>query len=215
MAPVGAWLMPEACDAAAVPPDLVELGRIVAAYGIRGWVKVQPHSAQADVLLGAESWWLKAPVPVHGGAGALPYARRARVQASRTQGATVVAQLDLSADRNAAESFKGHTVWVPRSEFPAPETDEYYWVDLIGCRLYGAAEDGGSVLIGMVRDVADNGAHAVLRVARAGLDAQGAAVPVLDAKGRELEVLVPFVAAHIQAVDLAARRIDSDWPLDF
>jgi 16S rRNA processing protein RimM len=207
--------MPEERDGAAAPPDLVELGRIVAAYGIRGWVKVQPHSAQADVLLGTASWWLKAPVPVHGGAGALPYARRAGVQASRTQGAAVVAQLDLAPDRDAAESLKGYTVWVPRGEFPAPETDEYYWVDLIGCRLYGAAEDGASALIGVVRDVADNGAHAVLRVERAGLDAQGMPVPMLDAKGRAQEVLVPFVAAHVQAVDLAARRIDSDWPLDF
>ena len=207
--------MPEDRDAACVPPDLIELGRIVAAYGIRGWVKGQPHSAQADVLLGAASWWLKAPVPVHGGAGALSYARRARVQASRTQGAAVVAQLDLSPDRDAAESFKGHTVWVPRSEFPAPETDEYYWVDLIGCHLYGAGDDGGSALIGVVREVADNGAHALLRVERAALDAQGAPAAVLDARGRPLEVLVPFVAAHIRAVDLAARRIDSDWPLDF
>jgi len=206
--------MPDETDAAA-PSDLIELGRIVAAYGIRGWVKIQPHSAQADVLLGTGCWWLKAPVPVHGGAGALPYARRARVQASRTQGAAVVAQMDLSPDRDAAESYKGYTVWVPRSEFPAPDTDEYYWVDLIGCRLYGAAEDGGSALMGLVQDVADNGAHAVLRVARAGLDAQGAPVPLLDAKGHPMEVLVPFVAAHIQAVDLAARRIDSDWPLDF
>ncbi|OWT65721.1 ribosome maturation factor RimM [Candidimonas nitroreducens] len=207
--------MPDETDAAAAPPDLVELGRIVAAYGIRGWVKVQPHSAQADVLLGTGCWWLKAPVPVHGGAGALPYARRARVQASRTQGAAVVAQLDLSPDRGAAESYKGYTVWVPRSEFPAPETDEYYWVDLIGCRLYGAAEDGSNALIGLVQDVADNGAHAVLRVACAGLDAQDTPVPLLDAKGRPKEVLVPFVAAHIRAVDLASRRIDSDWPLDF
>ncbi|MBV6303801.1 ribosome maturation factor RimM [Candidimonas humi] len=207
--------MPEDRHSATVPPDLIELGRIVAAYGIRGWVKVQPHSAQADVLLDTASWWLKAPVPVHGGAGALPYARHARVQASRPQGAAIVAQLDLSPDRNAAESFKGHTVWVPRSEFPAPEDDEYYWIDLIGCSLYGVAEDGASALIGVVQDVADNGAHALLRVERAGLDAQGAPVPVLDAKGRPLEVLVPFVAAHIGAVDLAAKRIDSDWPLDF
>ena len=36
----------------AAPADLIELGRITAAYGIKGWVKVQPHSAQAEVLLG-------------------------------------------------------------------------------------------------------------------------------------------------------------------
>jgi 16S rRNA processing protein RimM len=26
--------------------------------------------------------------------------------------------------------------------------------------------------------------------------------------------LVPFVAAHVQHVDIVARRIETDWPLD-
>ncbi|WP_397475452.1 ribosome maturation factor RimM [Pusillimonas sp.] len=197
------------------PQDIIELGRIVSAYGVQGWVKIQPHSSQAEVLLQTKDWWLKAPVPLVGGAGAFAPARLTKVSASRLHGATVVARLDASPDRNAAEALKGHTIWVSRSQFPAAEDDEYYWADLIGCRLYGQAEDGSPVLIGQVQNVSDNGAHALLHVARGHLDADGQITLLQNQKGRHIEVLVPFVEAHVHTVDIAGRRLDSDWPADF
>lgn len=197
-----------------LPLDLIELGRIVSAYGVQGWVKIQPHSSQAEALLQCKDWWLKAPAPLTGGAGAFSPVRKAAVLGVRPHGATVVARLDASPDRNTAEALKGHTVWVPRSLFPDEEEDEFYWVDLIGCLLYGQAEDGPA-LIGQVVSVSDNGAHAVLHVARARLNEQGEVVFLQNQKGRNIEVLVPFVRAHVHTVDIAAKRLDSDWPADF
>ena len=194
------------------PADLVDLGRIVSAYGARGWVKVQPHASNGQVLLAAKTWWLKAPAPKEG-LGALPLAVATKIVASRPQGSTVVAQLESVPDRDQAEAMKGYTVWVPRADFPPADDDEYYWVDLIGCRLFGE-QDGNSALIGQVVDVVDNGAHAVLRVARAELSADEDLVFLQTEKGKPLEVLVPFVAAHVHTVDLAARRLDSNWPVE-
>lgn len=198
---------------AGAPADLVELGRIVSAYGVRGWVKIQPHSSNAQVLLAARTWWLKAPVPATG-TGALPSAFAADVVACRPQGATVVAELSVVADRNQAEAMKGYTVWVPRAGFPPADDDEYYWVDLIDCRLYGEL-DGRPALIGRVVEVLDNGAHALLRVARATVDADGGLALMQNDKGRAIEVLVPFVNAHVHTVDIANKRLDSNWPVEF
>jgi len=212
------------------PDDLIELGRIVSAYGIRGWVKVQPHSAQAEVLRAAPIWWLCSPAPpAHLGAKAVagsssapwnPVMLPRAVKQVRPQGATVVADLEGIGDRDIAESMRGYTVHVSRKDFPAARGDEYYWVDLVGCMVYGQDDQSpvaaNSVLIGEVAEVIDNSAHALLRVVRlSSADAQSAPTPVLDEKGRPQEVLVPFVAAHVQHVDIAARRIDTDWPLDF
>ncbi|MBF6617357.1 ribosome maturation factor RimM [Pollutimonas thiosulfatoxidans] len=197
---------------AQAPADLVELGRVVSAYGVRGWIKIQPHSSK-DGLLAAQTWWLKAPAP-RGESGALPLAFPVQVKQSRPQGTTVVAEIDVVADRDQAEAMKGHTVWVPRADFPPADSDEYYWVDLIGCRLYGDLE-GQSALIGVVQDVIDNGAHAVLRVQRKTESEQGELSPVLNDKDKPLEVLVPFVAAHVHGVDLEAKRLDSNWPVAF
>ncbi len=203
--------MPNSQDAG-VPDDLVELGRIVSAYGVKGWVKIQPHSARAEVLLKAKRWWLQAPVPP-GNTGALSRPFAASVFAARPHSATVVAQLDIVPDRDRAEALKGHTVWVPRTEFPAADDDEYYWVDLIDCQLWGEL-DGEPALIGKVIEVIDNGAHAILRVARASLDEHGVLTPLLNEKGRSVDVLVPFVSAHVHTVDIANKRLDSNWPVE-
>ena len=198
------------------PTDLVELGRITAAYGIKGWVKVQPHSAQAEVLRSAKEWWLARPAPpLQGGKTAAPAPIAYPVVQARAQGATIVAQLQGVADRDQAEAMRGCVVMAARSAFPAAAEGEYYWVDLIGCDLYTTDQGAEPQLLGPVVEVLDNGAHAILRVQRKAADASGALQPMLDPKGRELELLVPFVQAHIQAVDLAARRIDSDWPADY
>jgi len=164
------------------PERLIGLGRIIAAHGVKGCVKVEPYAGQRTVLLGVKEWWLG---PEQGPSCSL--ARPVAVQSARHQGNSLVAQLQGITDRNQAEALRGRTVAVPRSAFPAPEADEYYWVDLIGCLLYGRAADADDpVLLGQVNHVSDNGAHALLGVTRLKND-----VPVLDAKGRPIELLVP------------------------
>ncbi|AOB30728.1 16S rRNA processing protein RimM [Bordetella sp. H567] len=220
--------MSNAAPTVGAPADLVELGRITGAYGVKGWVKIQPHSADADVLLAIASgssttssppstWWLirHAPPGTTGASSRTSSPHPYVIRAARPQGSHIVAQLDGIADRDQAEALKGMAVCAPRSAFPAPDEDEYYWVDLIGCSVHGD-DNGAAALLGIVDEVVDNGAHALLKVRRQHVPAPGQQPqPLLDAKGRALEVLVPFVHAHIRAVDLASRRIDTDWPLDF
>ena len=203
-----------ASPGAALPDNLVEVGRVVSAHGVRGWLKIQPYSPQADALQGAPVWWFKAPDPALGtGASSRPEGMNIRT-CRRQGGQFLVAQVDGIADRDAAELLRGYTVWVPRAAFPSTGEDEYYWVDLIGCDFHGVGDDGPR-LLGRVDQVLDNGAHAVLQVALGAPDADGVFRPQTDARGRPRHELVPFVAAHVQHVDLQARRIDSDWPADF
>lgn len=207
--------MADAVCVDAVPPDdLVEVGRVVSAHGVRGWLKIQPYSPQADALKGAPVWWFKAPEPVLG-TGASVRPRNLKIRACRRQaGRFLVAQVNGMNDRNAAESLQGHTVWVPRAAFPTAGDGEYYWIDLIGCDFHGIGDDGPQCL-GRVNQVLDNGAHAVLQVALGAPDADGVFHALVNARNRPRHILVPFVAAHVQHVDLEARRIDSDWPADF
>ena len=56
--------------------------------------------------------------------------------------------------------------------------------------------------------------HGFLHVERGHVSDQGGFQPVLSPKGQLQHVLVPFVKAHVHTVDLAARRLDSNWPVE-
>lgn len=184
-----------------LPDDLVEVGYVGAAYGIRGWIKVLPHADDASALLHARRWWLlRAPQAGVVVAPAQPdEALCVKIAQSREHSGTVVAQAAGVADRNVAEALKGRRVWIRRADFPPPEENEFYWVDLIGCAVLN--EQGET--LGEVSGLIDNGAHQILQVAYTLPD------------GKPGERLVPFVDAFLRTVDTAARRIAVDWGLDY
>lgn len=198
----------------ALPDDLIEVGRVLSAYGLRGWVKIQPYSADADVLLTAKKWWLRAPVPPNK-ADSLKTApaQLYQVVKSRPHSAAVVAQFQDFDDRDLAEKLKAHTVWVSRSDFPSADEDEHYWVDLIGCLLY-SDYSGQSVLVGQVVNVFDNGAHAILELHTGILNDQAQFVAHSTEKGKPIIEMVPFVDAYVHTVDTNTKQIHTAWPVD-
>ncbi|GAB3630248.1 ribosome maturation factor RimM [Pandoraea terrae] len=178
------------------PADLVELGYIGDAYGIRGWIKVQPHTGEGEGLLSSERWYFRRP-----GQSALFLAE---VVHSRAHSGTVVAQLRGSDSRSAAEALKGLQVWVSRADFPSAGEDEFYWVDLIGAEVTNVQGEA----LGTVAGLLDNGVHTVLRVA---YDAPA----VAEKPAARRERLIPFVGHYVQSVDTGAGRIVVDWGLDY
>lgn len=213
------------------PEDAVEVGRILDAWGVKGGIKVQAYSADAEALFTSRRWFLQPPedskplmTKPNAKTSALP--QQLKILSVRDHGEGLVAMIQGVTDRNGAEALRGARIFISRSAFPSADPDEFYWVDLIGCEL--TAE--GGVVLGKVAEVLDNGAHAILRVQRyaapksapaegeVSTDAVAGTDPdpwMRDAKGRIQEVLVPFVDAFVGTVDIAARRIDTTWPVDF
>jgi 16S rRNA processing protein RimM len=198
-----AMAAPLAGDTPAWPDDAIEVGRIVDAWGVKGWIKVQPFAADPQALLSSRRWFLKPPeLPVASrrpGAASLP--SLLKIRAARRHGDAVVAQAQDIDDRSAAEALKGTRIFVSRASFPTADPDEYYWIDLIGLAVVNHQGEH----LGTVAGLLDTGPHCVLRVTPEGAQPGDEAV----------ERLIPFVAAYIGEVDLATRRITVDWGLDY
>jgi len=190
----------------AFPDDAVEVGRVLGAWGIKGGIRVQPFSKAPAALFSSRRWFIKPPeTPVAGlkPGGAVAYPRLLRITSSKEQGDSVVATAQELPDRNAAEAMRGARIFIGRASFPTAGDGEFYWIDLIGLDVVN--RDGAT--LGTVTDLIDTGAHSVLRIRRP--DA------VEGAPLDQTERLIPFVAAFIDDVNLAERRITVDWGLDY
>jgi len=133
------------------PPErLVEMGRISAPFGIKGWIRIQPFTETADSLTNYSIWWL-------GGAGNW---REYEVEQAQAQGVDVVAKLAGISDRDGAAGFKGQQVAIPRESFPPANAGEYYWADLVGLSV----KNTEGLDLGVVAAMLETGANDVMVV---------------------------------------------------
>jgi 16S rRNA processing protein RimM len=118
------------------------------------------------------------------------------IEACREHGAALIAQLAGIGDRETAAALKGADIGVPRAALPAAKANEIYYSDLVGL----AVVNRQGVRMGLVAKVQDFGAHPVL---------------CITDEVSATERMIPFVAAYVDGVDVAAGRIDVDWQLDY
>ncbi len=185
-------------EPAELPPDAVEVARITGAWGLKGWFKLLPHSADPKALFSSKRWYL---LPTERGARTFEGSRLLRVREAKEHADSVVASAHDVADRDMAQALAGARVFVARSSFPTAQTDEFYWVDLIGL----AVVNREGVALGAVRELLSTGAQTVLVID----------VPTEVGSGAPRDRMIPFVAAFVDAVDLAVRRITVDWQPDY
>ena len=188
----------------ALPDDAIEIGRVLDAWGVKGWLKILPHSTLPEALFSAKSWFLQAPdVKFRPGFSAFSGTVAVKIDEAKTHSDSVVAKIAGLDDRDAAEALRGCRIFLPRSSFPAATKDEYYWVDLIGLKVINRE----GVVLGCVRDLMATGPHSVLCVEYTTLREGGSSV--VD------ERMIPFVAVYVDAVDLSAKCITVDWQPDY
>jgi len=163
----------------------IELGRLGAPYGIKGWIHVESHTDPPQRLLEYREWVLRL---------ANGERVRRRVAAARVHARGLVAQLDEVRTRDEAAALTGAVVEVDRAALPPTGEREYYRADLVGFRvrnLQGAD-------LGWVSHFVDAPAGAVM-VTRA-----------TDGTEHWVRAAPP----HLRRVDTARREIVVDWPAE-
>jgi 16S rRNA processing protein RimM len=181
----------------AVPPKLVEMGRISAPFGIKGWIRVQTYTRAihgSNSLASYPVWWIS-------GDGGW---REVKVEQSQAQGADVVAKLAGMDDRDVAAALKGQQVAVAREALPPAAKGEFYWADLVGLRVRNTE----GLDLGVVTSMMETGANDVMVVQQSAVDGDKQAM-------KEQERLIPFIADVIKRVDIAASLIEVEWGADY
>lgn len=174
------------CDSVEQPHDLIVVGRIGVAYGIKGWTKIHPFSHSPDALLHAKRWWIAPYIPDQ----AVEQAQWKAVSPLQLKphGDAWVGECAEWMDRTQVERLKGWQIAIARADFPQVGKGEFYWVDLLGAQVINQDQ----VVLGEVVGFLENAVHTVLTV-------RGQNSPE---ESKQVEYLIPFVSAFIGEVDL-------------
>jgi 16S rRNA processing protein RimM len=164
---------------------LVIMGRIVAPYGVFGWLKIVPDTEQFDGLLDYKNWWV----------GKDSDWRELKVESAKTHNDVLVVKLQGIDDRDAAFACKGKQIAVPRALLPKLKNEEYYWSDLIGLTV----KNQQNVDFGKISDVFATGANDV----------------VVAKSQDGIERLIPYIAQVILEVNMVEKTMLVDWDADF
>jgi 16S rRNA processing protein RimM len=162
--------------------DVVAVGRIGKAHGIRGDAFVEPWSDAPHERFVPGSVFETEPA----GRGPLT------VATARDHSGKLVVHFEGYDDRNAVETIRGTVLVMPAAARPVlDDPDEFYDTDLIGLAVRTVAGQE----LGPVTDVLHSPADSLLSI---------------DWDGRE--VLVPFRKEFVPTVDIAGGFIEVDPP---
>lgn len=161
--------------------ELIELGHIQGAYGLKGWVKIYSHSTPKENIFLYKPWLIESE---NGWVSS-------RVIEGKPHGKTLVARLEGCDDRNAADALVGSKIAIKNDQLQQTEDDEFYWKDIIGCEVRNVKDES----FGKVTTLYETGGYDVM------------AVQVGD--NEYLIPFVPGV--YVQKVDLDEGLITVDW----
>jgi 16S rRNA processing protein RimM len=178
---------------------LILVGRIGAAHGLRGLVKLQSFTAE-PAAIGRYG-------PLLDAAGR----RRFEITVQNLIKGGVVARIAGVGDRTAAEKLRGVELYLPRDALPPAAEGEYYYADLLGL----AVERVDGRPLGRVQAVENFGAGDLLTVERPGqgtvsLPFTERVVPVVDLAAGRIVVDPPAGLLDEEAAPPAAEEEEEE-----
>lgn len=169
--------------------NLINVGRVTGAHGIKGWVKIHSQTEPSENIFNYQPWFVKT---AHG-------VKVIELLEWRSHGKGYVAQIKGIEDRNRAEAFCPVVIAIDKSSLPNLEKDDFYWFDLEGCRVVSTFE-GVKADLGVISRIMPTGANDVLVVAG-------------DDQSIDLsERLIPYVLGQfVTEVNIEGKVVDVDW----
>jgi 16S rRNA processing protein RimM len=156
--------------------DLIEVGVIAGAYGVRGEVRIKSYCAVPEDIETYTPLWTEGR------------AREVKLSILRPIKSGFAVRIPDIANKEEADALRGTMLYAERDQLPSLPDDEFYYTDLIGLEAY----DTGGALLGTIKNVANNGADDLLELLLTGSSATTflpftkAAVPTVDLKARRI-----------------------------
>ncbi len=189
--------------------EWIEIGKIVAAQGLYGEVRVYPNSDFPERFLEPGTRWLlqpgqSEPQPIELLGGRLVPGK-----------GLYVLELEGIEDREQAEALRDSTLFVSKSDRPHLEENEFYLEDLIGLKVFNQFTQA---VIGVVISLVPAG-NDLLEVelypstVETSETSDDSSTPDKKRLSKPKTVLIPFVEEIVPVVDLEKGQIEITPPV--
>lgn len=170
------------------PPDeLIQLGKIVGAHGIRGALKILTYAEST------ESYTTQDTIIVQNAAGEQTHYRLVDCRPHKN---TLRVMLEHVTTRSEAEALVGCGIYVLKNSLPPLEEDTYYWHDLIGMAVVTTQGEN----LGRIEQIIPTGANDVYVVRS-------------EAAGqRPTEILIPAISSVVIEIDTDRNLMEVKLP---
>ena len=176
------------------------VGEITGVSGVKGWVKVFSHTEPRINIVKYNPWLITNNKDADSKA---PSWKAVKVLNGRSQGKTIVAQIEGVTDREAAHSMIGTKIAINIEQLKKLNTNDYYWRDLEGLDVYNIKGQ----LLGQVSHLIETGANDVLVVKL---------TPELAKEQKNKEMMIPYLMGDVvKNVDLDANQLEVDWDNEY
>lgn len=170
----------------------VIVGRLGAAHGVKGWLKIHAFTENIEDLFSY---------------GPLLFLKDSKWQPlvvleRRIQGKAYIAKVKGCDSREQVVDFTHCDVAVNKDQLPSAADDETYWYELEGLTVISSANEGNAIL-GVVDHVMATGANDVLVV-----------IPSAESIDDQ-ERLIPYIDQVVESCDIDKAQIIVDWDSDF
>lgn len=170
--------------------DWVVVGKLLAPYGVKGWLKLYSHTQPIENIATYEPLWMKRGE--HWQPIDLEHVQR--------HGKGLVAKIKGCDTRDQTPAYIGCDLAIKREQLPALEQGDYYWAQLEGLSVMTTAGE----YLGVVDHLFETGSNDVLVVQ-----------PAAGSIDRQ-ERLIPYLwESVVKGVDLARGEMIVDWDKDF
>jgi len=158
--------------------DEIMLGKIVGVHGIRGEVKIRAESDVFERQIKVLDF-----IPVYRGTKR----EELQIESIKPHKDLFIVKFKGVDDRSEAEEKIDGEIWIDKNKQVKLEEDEFYFSDLIGCKVF--TEDGRE--IGILKEVLEQPANHILEVEKLGGS----------------KVLIPFINRFVKDVDTENKKI--------
>ena len=173
--------------------DVIVVGRLASAYGIKGWLKIRSYTESPENIFNYQPWLLDSPN------GSVSF----YVDQWQNHGKGFVAKINGVDDRQRAESFCNLEISVKKSCLSPLPVGNHYWCQIQGLQVISEFNDN-CYRLGTVKHLIGTGANDVLVV-------QGDSCSI-----DRSERLIPYVTGrYVKRVELNSKIIYVDWDPEF